>query len=258
MVGGRPGLGWPESDRCLVFGQPEWPGEPALVLGTEEPRLGPGVVGGVGVLQLQLGLVLRSRVLRCWPVRFGQLLTGSFGCPNKTSRARSWLRLSVKPSQFDERHRRGDIALYSSCDPTCWWWWCYEGSRLGLPAQHWGAHTHMSNSSAAPTTTTLWFSKFCFLIEWSSGKEKSFTIKNPCVQQPLQCNALLLWNLIMDYLYRCCLVEIMKYICIFVPLYLCTFYLFLTLIGFQYHFPSPWLRKWGSESEYWGKLEWEY
>ena len=96
VVGGLPGLGWPELDRvvaperCLVFGQPGLPGEPEHVLGTEEPRRGTGVVGGVGVLQLHLGLVLRSRVLRCWPVRFGQRLTGSFGCPNKTSRARSW------------------------------------------------------------------------------------------------------------------------------------------------------------------------
>ena len=96
VVEGLPELGWPKPDRvgapgrCLVFGQPEWPGEPEHVLGTAEPRLGPGVVGGVGVLQLHLGLVLRSRVLRCWPIRFGQRLTGSFGCPNKTSRARSW------------------------------------------------------------------------------------------------------------------------------------------------------------------------
>ena len=59
VVGGRPGLGWPESDRCLVFGQPEEPGGPARALVTEEPRLGPGDVGGVGVLQLHPDLVLR-------------------------------------------------------------------------------------------------------------------------------------------------------------------------------------------------------
>ena len=51
VVEGLPGLGWPEPDRvgalepCLVFGQPEWPGEPGLVLVTEGLRLGPGVVG---------------------------------------------------------------------------------------------------------------------------------------------------------------------------------------------------------------------
>ena len=51
VVEGLPELGWPEPDRvgaperCLVFGQPEWPGEPEHVLGTEGPRLGPGVVG---------------------------------------------------------------------------------------------------------------------------------------------------------------------------------------------------------------------
>ena len=69
VVEGLPGLGWREPDRkvaperCLVFGQPEWPGEPERVLGTEEPRLGPGVVRGVGVLQLHPGLVLRGRKL---------------------------------------------------------------------------------------------------------------------------------------------------------------------------------------------------
>ena len=82
VVGGLPGLGWPEPDRvgaperCLVFGQPEWPGEPEHVLGTEGPRLGPGVVGGVGVLQLHPGLVLRSGELGCWQVRVGQRLMG--------------------------------------------------------------------------------------------------------------------------------------------------------------------------------------
>ena len=76
VVGGRPGLGWPESDRCLVFGQPEWPGEPVRALETEEPRLGPGDVGGVGVLQLHPGLVLRRGELGCWQVRVGQRMTG--------------------------------------------------------------------------------------------------------------------------------------------------------------------------------------
>ena len=82
VVGGLLGLKWPEPDRvgaperCLVFGQPEWPGEPEHVLGTEGPRLGPGVVGGVGVLQLPPGLVLRSGELGCWQVRVGQRLTG--------------------------------------------------------------------------------------------------------------------------------------------------------------------------------------
>ena len=82
VVEGLPELGWPEPDRmgapeqCLVFGQPEWPGEPEHVLGTEGPRLGPGVVGGVGVLQLHPGLVLRSGELGCWQVRVGQRLTG--------------------------------------------------------------------------------------------------------------------------------------------------------------------------------------
>ena len=82
VVEGLPELGCPESDRvgalewCLVFGQPEWPGEPELVLGTEGPRLGPGVVGDDGVLQLHPGLVLRSGELGCWQVRVGQRLTG--------------------------------------------------------------------------------------------------------------------------------------------------------------------------------------
>ena len=82
VVGGRPGLRWPEPDRvgalepCLVFGQPEWPGEPEHVLGTEGLRLGPGVVGGVGVLQLHPGLVLRRGELGCWQVRVGQRMTG--------------------------------------------------------------------------------------------------------------------------------------------------------------------------------------
>ena len=30
---------------------------------------------------------------------------------------------------LDGRHRRGEIALSSSGDPTCWWWWCYEWSQ---------------------------------------------------------------------------------------------------------------------------------
>ena len=38
--------------------------------------LGPGVVGGDGVLQLHLGLVLRSGELGCWQVRVGQRVTG--------------------------------------------------------------------------------------------------------------------------------------------------------------------------------------
>ena len=82
VVEGLPELGWPESDRvgaperCLVFGQPDWPGEPELVLGTEEPRLGPGVVGGDGILQLHPGLVQRSGESGCWQVRVGQRLTG--------------------------------------------------------------------------------------------------------------------------------------------------------------------------------------
>ena len=82
VVEGLPELWTPEPDRlgaperCLVFGQPEWPGEPEHVLGTEGPRLGPGVVGGVGVLQLHPGLVLRSGELGCWQVRVGQRLTG--------------------------------------------------------------------------------------------------------------------------------------------------------------------------------------
>ena len=76
VVGGRPGLGWPESDRCLVFGPPEEPVGPARALVTEEPRLGPGDFGGVGVLQLHPGLVLRRGELGCWQVRVGQRVTG--------------------------------------------------------------------------------------------------------------------------------------------------------------------------------------
>ena len=79
VVEGLPGLGWHRvvaPERCLVFGQPEWPGEPEHVLGTEEPRLGPGDVGGVGVLQLHPGLVLRRGELGCWQVRVGQRMTG--------------------------------------------------------------------------------------------------------------------------------------------------------------------------------------
>ena len=82
VVEGLPELRKPEPDRlgaperCLVFGLPESPGEPELVLGTVEPRLGPGVTGGNGVLQLHPGLVLRSGELGCWQVRVGQRLTG--------------------------------------------------------------------------------------------------------------------------------------------------------------------------------------
>ena len=145
------------SERCLLFGQPGSPGKPEHVPGNKEPRRGPGVVGGVGVLQLHLGLVLRSRVLRCWPVQGGQQLAGSFGCPNWPSSAHPRWRLSEKPShpfsQLDGRHRRGRITLSSSCGLTYWWWWCCEASQLRLPARHRGAHTHMSYSSAAPTTT---------------------------------------------------------------------------------------------------------
>ena len=79
VVEGLPELGKPEPgapERCLVFGPPEYPGEPELVLGTGGPRLGPGVVGGDGVLQLHPGLVLRSGELGCWQVRVGQRVTG--------------------------------------------------------------------------------------------------------------------------------------------------------------------------------------
>ena len=82
VVEGLPGLGWPKPGRVmtpeqrLVFGLPEWPGEPERALETEEPRLGPGDVGGVGVLQLHPGLVLRRGELGCWQVRVGQRVTG--------------------------------------------------------------------------------------------------------------------------------------------------------------------------------------
>ena len=144
------------SERCLLFRQPGAPGKPEHVPGKEEPGLGP--VRDVGLLQLHLGLVLQSRVLRCWPVQGGQQLADSFGCPKWPSSAHPRWRLSEKPShpfsQLDGRHRRGRITLSSSCGLTYWWWWCCEASQLRLPAQHRGAHTHMTYSSAAPTKTT--------------------------------------------------------------------------------------------------------
>ena len=59
VEGGQPGLGGPESDRCLVCGLQGWPGEPARAPGSEEPRLVLDDVVHDGVLQHPHDVVLQ-------------------------------------------------------------------------------------------------------------------------------------------------------------------------------------------------------